>query len=398
MAPNRSTELSFSEAGLAIVGSLPDPMFAVDEAGRIAWANDALMARVDDDVTGRGLRDLVDDPAGTLARTLSLAWSSSQAKPCQLSLRGAADSSTHAEHWRVETGAGPLVVFRLLAGESGAERFVLLSETIERINGEIQSRRETERSLQVAIEELETANATKDRVLAEVSHDLRTPLNAIIGFSEMLAKGIGGTLTERHHEYAKLIHASGASLLELIDQILTVASRCGASTLQVEEPTSLASCLRSCELAVGPLLVHKKLSLELPAENDLPEVMIDRGAVTSVLRNLVDNAVKFSHEGETVSVMFRPSLSGGLMITVRDRGPGIPRDRIDQITAPFVKFDTAERPGIGGFGLGMAIVKRRIDEMQGTLSIDSVVGRGTAITVTIPANLVVWPKRSRPAA
>jgi hypothetical protein len=76
MAPNRSTEKKFSDAGLAIAGSLPDPMFAVDEAGRIAWANDALSAWVDGDVTGRGLRDLVDDPAGTLARTLALAWSS----------------------------------------------------------------------------------------------------------------------------------------------------------------------------------------------------------------------------------------------------------------------------------------------------------------------------------
>lgn len=326
--------------------------------------------------------------------------------PCHLSLRGAADATAHAEHWRVETGEGPLVVFRLLAGESGAARFVLLSETIERLNGEIQSRREAERSLRVAVEELETANATKDRVLAEVSHDLRTPLNAIIGFSEMLTKGIGGTLTERHHEYARLIHASGASLLGLIDQILTVASRRGAKTLEVEEPTNLADCLWSCELAVGPLLLHKKLSLELPDESDLPEVMIDQGAVTSVLRNLVDNAVKFSREGEKVSVLLRPSLSGGLMITVRDHGPGIPQNRIDRITAPFVKFDcdetSGERPGercgIGGFGLGMAIVKRRIDEMHGTLSIDSVVGRGTAITVTIPANLVVWSKRSRPAA
>jgi two-component system cell cycle sensor histidine kinase PleC len=233
--------------------------------------------------------------------------------------------------------------------------------------------------------EAEAANASKTAFLANMSHELRTPLNAILGFSEIIAQECFGPVgSERYRDYAGDIHSSGAHLLSLINDLLDVA-KIEAGRMDIA-PHAL-DAVRTFDIAlklIGTKAREKDQSLVIAVEQNAPELYADERAVKQILINLVSNAVKFTPLGGKIEVIGSRAANGDFQIMVRDNGPGIPREKIDNIFQPFNQVDNRFDRQAGGTGLGLALVRGLAELHGGRAWLESELGRGCAVFVTLP--------------
>jgi two-component system cell cycle sensor histidine kinase PleC len=234
--------------------------------------------------------------------------------------------------------------------------------------------------------EAEAANASKTSFLANMSHELRTPLNAILGFSEIIAQECFGPVgSERYRDYAGDIHASGAHLLSLINDLLDVA-KIEAGRMDIAPHVLEAG--RAFDIAlklIGTRAREKDQTLVIAVESNAPALYADERALKQILINLVSNAVKFTPEGGKIEVIGGRAANGDFQITVRDNGPGIPREKIDNIFQPFNQVDNRFDRQAGGTGLGLALVRGLAELHGGRAWIESEFGRGCSVFVTLPA-------------
>ena len=231
----------------------------------------------------------------------------------------------------------------------------------------------------------EEANRSKSEFLANMSHELRTPLNAIIGFSEMMQKQIFGPLGhDRYVEYAGDIHNSGGLLLSLINDILDMSKiEAGKLTLQTE-PLDPAAVIEQCVRLIGARAQEK--SLQVRAEcGDLPEVEADPRALKQILLNLLSNAVKFTPEGGRVIIRGFEA-ADGIVLQVADTGIGIAEEDLPRLGRPFEQIESQHSKSYQGSGLGLALSRSLVELHGGELRIDSVLGKGTTVSFTIPAH------------
>ncbi|WP_150099713.1 PAS domain-containing sensor histidine kinase [Maricaulis maris] len=229
----------------------------------------------------------------------------------------------------------------------------------------------------------EEANRSKSEFLANMSHELRTPLNAINGFSEIMMQEMFGPLgDDRYVGYMKDILSSGRHLLELINDILDM-SKIEAGKMQLQpEPTDASELVEQSIRIVRGRAEEKQLKLRADV-SDLPEIEVDPRAFKQVMINLVSNAVKFTPEGGRVTV--RGFLSGlGVAFQVSDTGIGIAKDDLPRLGRPFEQIESQHSKSFQGSGLGLALSKSLIELHGGTLSIDSVLGEGTTVSVVLP--------------
>ncbi|KPP80711.1 MAG: two-component system, cell cycle sensor histidine kinase PleC [Oceanicaulis sp. HLUCCA04] len=230
----------------------------------------------------------------------------------------------------------------------------------------------------------EEANRSKSEFLANMSHELRTPLNAIIGFSEMMQKQIFGPLGhDRYIEYAGDIHNSGGHLLSLINDILDMSKiEAGKLTLQTE-PLDPAEIIAQCVRFIGARVQEKSLQVRTECA-DLPEVEADPRALKQILLNLLSNAVKFTPQGGRIFVRGFEA-ADGIVLQVADTGIGIAEEDLPRLGRPFEQIESQHSKSYQGSGLGLALSKSLIELHGGELRIDSVLGKGTTISFTIPA-------------
>jgi two-component system cell cycle sensor histidine kinase PleC len=233
--------------------------------------------------------------------------------------------------------------------------------------------------------EAETANASKTAFLANMSHELRTPLNAILGFSEIIAQECFGPVgSERYRDYAGDIHASGAHLLSLINDLLDVA-KIEAGRMDIA-PYPL-DAVRTFDIAlklIGTKAREKDQALVIAVEENAPGLYADERALKQILINLVSNAVKFTPLGGRIEVIGSRAANGDFQIMVRDNGPGIPREKIDNIFQPFNQVDNRFDRQAGGTGLGLALVRGLAELHGGRAWMESEFGRGCSVFVTLP--------------
>ncbi len=233
--------------------------------------------------------------------------------------------------------------------------------------------------------EAEAANASKTAFLANMSHELRTPLNAILGFSEIIAQECFGPVgSERYRDYAGDIHASGAHLLSLINDLLDVAK---IEAGRMDLASKVLDAARTFDIAlklIGSKARDKNQMLHIMVEPDAPPLYGDERAIKQILINLVSNAVKFTPLGGRVDVIGGRAANGDFQITVRDNGPGIPRDKVDNIFQPFNQVDNRFDRQAGGTGLGLALVRGLAELHGGRAWVESEFGRGCAVYVTLP--------------
>ena len=232
----------------------------------------------------------------------------------------------------------------------------------------------------------EEALLLKSAFLANMSHEIRTPMNAILGFSELLEPE---GLTPRQSQYVRAIRDSGASLLQLINDILDL-SKIEAGRLELHpEPTDMRDSCEFLRTVFAEQAAKKSLQLKFELSPDLPRaLLLDRVRLRQVLVNLLGNAVKFTKQG-TVCLrvsweMSKNSGKGALSIDVQDSGVGIPAERQNDLFQSFVQADSSRPAEQQGTGLGLAIVKRLTEMMNGTLTLDSIVGKGTVVHVRLP--------------
>ena len=228
----------------------------------------------------------------------------------------------------------------------------------------------------------EEASRAKSTFLANMSHELRTPLNAVIGFSEIMAKELFGPIgNDQYKQYSTDIYDSGNHLLELINDILDMAKiEAGKLTLS-PRPLDPSVAIEQAVRLTKRKAEEKGLSIVVDAE-DLPEIEADHRAVKQILLNLLSNAVKFTDAG-AIMVHARASATA-LTLRVVDTGCGIPPEHLPRLARPFEQVEAELTRNNHGTGLGLALTKSLAEMHGGKLSIQSEVGRGTIVTITLP--------------
>jgi len=242
-------------------------------------------------------------------------------------------------------------------------------------------------SLNVArlIKYLEHANRHKSEFLAHMSHELRTPLNSILGFAQLLAGEEFGSLNARQHRYVAHVTSSGEHLLSLINDVLDL-TKVEAGQLEVmSEVVGLKQLLTGCVEEIGPLARHKTQRVVVKARADV-SVRSDSRRLRQVILNLLSNAIKFTPEGGVVTLETERDGSE-VLIHVRDTGVGIPAAERERIFEAFTQVRTGRTRSEEGTGLGLALSRRLMELMGGSLVLDARPGRGSTFTVRLPAAL-----------
>ena len=250
-------------------------------------------------------------------------------------------------------------------------------------------------------EQAVSANRLKSEFLANISHELRTPLNAIIGYSDMLLQGIYGDLTTQQLDRLWRVHKGGKHLLGMIDNVLALA-RIEAGRVKISlESLVVEDAARAAIEPFTPTVIEKGLSLTFEGAAQGERSRTDRAILGQVLNNLIDNAIKFTHEGSITVGISRLSIIHGttlvgqspridvpdgdwVMISIRDTGIGINIEQQGYIFDEFRQGDSSSVREFGGTGLGLAVAKRLLDLMGGIIRVSSEENIGSEFFVLLP--------------
>ena len=230
------------------------------------------------------------------------------------------------------------------------------------------------------LEVTEQANQAKSAFLANMSHEIRTPMNAIIGMAELLQHE---QLEQRQRQYVGDIHKSAHSLLEIINDILDL-SKIEAGKLElIPVDYALGALLDNLASMFSFVAEKKGIAFKLETEGKFPDYLYgDDIRLRQVLTNLCGNAVKFTETGEVRLKVIRAG--DNLVFEVRDTGKGIKKEELARLFDAFQQADTLKNRGSGGTGLGLSISKAFVEMMGGKITVDSVYGKGSVFTVTVP--------------
>ncbi len=245
--------------------------------------------------------------------------------------------------------------------------------------------------LREALERAEAGDRAKGQFLAMMSHEVRTPLNGIVGFTNLLLET---RLTPEQAEYMQTIRQSAEALIQLTSDILDFA-RIESGKFKLEpERCDPRACVEEALDLLAARAADKHLALLHWVEPDVPAaVLADPGRLRQVLINLVNNAVKFTDEGEIETTLsarrLDPKGSAApeweLKFVVRDTGPGISAEQQERLFKPFTQVESASTRKHGGSGLGLAICRNLVQLMGGHIVLESAPGRGSTFTFTVQA-------------
>lgn len=248
-------------------------------------------------------------------------------------------------------------------------------EALRRLNQDLEDRvaQRTEQLL-IAKNEAERASEAKSEFLSRMSHELRTPLNAILGFSQLLEVDQRHVLAAEQAENVREILRAGGHLLGLIDEVLDL-SRVESGRLDlVAEPVDLRALFEACARQVEPVARDRGVRVSIDADAS-GSAMADEQRLRQVLLNLLSNGVKYNRDGGEVTLGASRAASGRARIEVRDTGRGIEPTLLPRLFQPFERLDASRE--IEGTGIGLAISKRLVEAMGGTLGVDSEPGVGS---------------------
>ncbi len=244
-----------------------------------------------------------------------------------------------------------------------------------------------ERTLSEKNVELENALLAKDRFLASMSHELRTPLNAIIGFTGTLLMKLPGPLTQDQEKQLKTIRSSAKHLLSLINDLLDLAKIESGNIEMNFEPVSCQELLSELAETLRPAAEQKGLAFQLICPEQTIVVNADKRALSQILINLVNNAIKFTDEGK-ISITLETRDEAGQPLTcisVADTGVGIKQENRDKLFKAFKQLDGSTTKRYEGTGLGLYLSQKLTGLLGGSLEFTSEYGQGSTFTLTLRA-------------
>jgi two-component system phosphate regulon sensor histidine kinase PhoR len=341
-AEQLSAALGASEA---IIERLPDPLIALDAARAAGRANAAARAAFGADVPA-----VLRHPL--LREAIDTAWRERVAQTAELKLAVPVARELHATVIPFET--------RL---PDGTQALVVLSD----------------RTRERAVEQMRADFVTN------ASHELRTPLASLMGFVETL-RGPAADDPPAQQRFLGIMAEQAARMARLIDDLLSLSRIELTEHSPPAERIDLGALVGRVLAAFEVRLAERRQRLAVEIAPGLPAVAADADQMAQVLTNLVDNAMKYGREGGTVSVALQPA-ANGVVLSVRDDGPGIARIHLPRLTERFYRVDKARSRGAGGTGLGLAIVKHIVNRHRGRLLIESDEGQGAMFSVFLSASL-----------
>ncbi|MEM9803831.1 MAG: ATP-binding protein [Cyanobacteria bacterium P01_D01_bin.56] len=254
------------------------------------------------------------------------------------------------------------------------------NEILKRQNQELQRQRE---QIQRKNLQLVEVSQLKSEFLATMSHELRTPLNAIIGFSQILMRQLQKDASDRQLDMIRRILTNGQHLLELISDILDLSKiEAGRLDLKVE-PTDLGELVSTTVEGLQSLAVQKQLDLSVDLILADTTIHNDANRLRQVITNLLSNAIKFTDSG-FVRITIQEISPDTIELTVADSGIGIAAENLPHIFNAFHQVDQSVSRKHQGTGLGLAITHLLLDMMQGTISVESELEKGSRFHVRIP--------------
>ena len=242
--------------------------------------------------------------------------------------------------------------------------------------------RTSNEELEARRQELQKILDIRDRFISSVSHELRTPLASLMGFVETL-RGPAADDPPAQTRFLAIMAEQAARMNRLIDDLLSL------SRIELSEHTppgdsvDLGAVVSRVLAGFEVRLAERRQKLAVDVAAELPRVVADGDQMAQVLSNLVENAMKYGREGGTVAVSLLPA-TAGVMLAVRDDGPGVARVHIPRLTERFYRVDKGRSRNAGGTGLGLAIVKHIVNRHRGRLVIESEEGNGATFSVWLP--------------
>ena len=241
----------------------------------------------------------------------------------------------------------------------------------------------------------ENANRSKSEFIANMSHELRTPLNAILGFSEAMKMEAFGPLTDQYKEYVQYVYSSGQYLLSLINDILDLSALEGGSPKLQDAQIELVPFMQTIIEVVKhyPGGDNRQISYQIKPKR--LGIRIDERSLKQMLLNILSNAIKFTEDNGKIDINIQTLRNGSLQIAVKDNGIGIPKNKMNALFQPFSQVENVMTRKHKGTGLGLVLIKKLAELQQGTVVMESKVGKGTTLIVTFSKERVIHFKREK---
>ncbi len=249
------------------------------------------------------------------------------------------------------------------------------------------TRKRQEQSIMELLDRVRHANSAKSEFLSHMSHDLRTPINGILGMLAILEKSQDDPVRQR--DCREKIRVSAEHLLSLVNDVLQMSRLESGRPAAVEEPFDLCAVLEDCIAILSPLAQERDVLLELDTSAlRHRQVIGDPLYLKQILMSVIDNALKYNRPHGSVFVRaeetaFREG-TASCRFVIEDTGIGIGEDFKEHIFEPFTQEHQDARTNYSGAGLGMSIVKRLVDQLEGTVAVDSRTGKGSVVQIALP--------------
>jgi signal transduction histidine kinase len=288
----------------------------------------------------------------------------------------------HRKKGRLEMEVALTIGGRKIVVTADRQQIVeLLFSTFEELSRNHDELARANQELQEARVEAERANREKSAFLSRMSHELRTPLNAVMGFAQLLELT---DLGPEDHDSVLRIGAAGRHLLGLINEVLDIG-RIDAGELALSvEPVRVGDVLDEAVDLIQPLAAERSLVVDLDRGAHGLYVMADAQRLKQAVLNLLSNAVKYNVQGGAITIGCAQRVDGRLRIEVADTGPGIAPEDQGRLFAPFDRLGADEKGAVEGTGLGLALSKRLVELMGGTMGVVSEVGAGSTFWLELP--------------
>lgn len=337
---------------MALLDRLPDPLVVVDDAGHVLYANGAAEPLLGKSVIGRHVATVLR--SAPLIEAINAVTRDGAVRTIEYTVPVPVQRNYSAFVAPVAAQGGP----------ASRQILVLLRDVTE-------ARR---------------VEAMRADFVAFASHELKTPLASLSGFIDTL-RGHAKDDPEARDKFLGIMADQATRMRRLIEDLLSLSRIELREHVRPSDAVDLLGVVSDIADGLTPLAEQYGVEIGITAPASLPKVMGDRDELAQVVQNLADNALRYGRSGKRIDISLSPDAKGGkpvVRLTVRDYGPGIAKEHIPRLTERFYRVDPAASRARGGTGLGLAIVKHIVNRHQGTLSIESELGQGSAFSVLLP--------------